>query len=88
LYTNEAREIAPVLIWFPSVSPLSGIVCFSCARSNKLSASKSISFSIRFSFWKSKINDVKNCFFQCFFAIDALARCLEAVGSFSHLHNS
>jgi len=81
LYTNEAREIVSVPIWFHSVVPLSGIICFSCAQSNECSLSHRIFFSSRISFWKSKINDIKNCFFQFFFAMDAFAHVSEAVGS-------
>jgi hypothetical protein len=81
LYTNEARAIAAFPIWFLSIAPLSGIICFGCAQSRKIRHRCLNFFFARISFWKSKIRDVKYCFFQSFFAMDALAPFSEALGS-------
>lgn len=81
MYTNEAREIAAFPIWFPSIAPLSGIICFGCAQSRKILHRCSIFFFAPISFWKSKIRNVKYCFFQAFFAMDAIAPFSDALGS-------
>jgi hypothetical protein len=61
--------------------PLSEVVSFVCATSSPIRFRARKVSQQRVSLWKSKISDVKNCFFRFFATLDGVVPFWEAFGS-------
>jgi hypothetical protein len=72
-----------VPLWLQLHAALSEVMCFVCIGSGSLRFASEEFLRAAFSFWKSKIRDVKNCFFRYFAALDALVSFWEAPASLS-----
>jgi hypothetical protein len=81
LYTNAVGKTVAVPNPFGFITPLSEVLSVICERPSSFSLGAGEFFAGQVSFWKSKITDVKNCFFRCFAALEAVVPFWKALRS-------